>query len=148
MLSKPTRQETEIIGSFPYAANDVVLHTDTGIMPRRRAAWASWNYHQLEQPHHPAALTYDMNRLQSLAADQRYLVTLNRTLQLSSEKILGRYDYAHPQFDIMGMANQARHDELNGLNHTYWCVAYWGYGFHEDGVKSALQVAQMFGEKL
>jgi predicted NAD/FAD-binding protein len=148
MLEEPTAQEREIVGAFPYAANDVALHTDTAIMPRRRAAWASWNYHRQPDAHEPAALTYDMNRLQNLPASERYLVTLNRTASLDQERILGRCNYAHPQYDLMGMAQQARHDELNGPNRTFFCGAYWGYGFHEDGVQSALRVARHFGEEM
>lgn len=148
MLGDATDQERDIVGSFPYAENDVALHSDTTIMPRRKTAWASWNYHRQDDTSRPAALTYDMNRLQNLATPERYLVTLNRTEDLDQGRIHGRYTYAHPQYNVRGMANQPRHDELNGLNHTYWCGAYWGYGFHEDGVKSALRVARHFGEEL
>ncbi len=148
MLEEPTALEREIVGSFPYAANDVALHTDTAIMPRSKAAWASWNYHRQADAHQPAALTYDMTRLQSLPASERYLVTLNRTASLDQERILGRYSYAHPQYDVRGMAQQARHDELNGPRRTFFCGAYWGYGFHEDGVQSALRVARHFEEEL
>ena len=148
MLDNPSPQEEEILGSFPYAPNDVLLHTDTAIMPRRRAAWASWNYHQPGDRRHPASLTYDMNRLQSLDSRRRHLVTLNRTAGIAAENVLGRFTYAHPQYDARSLDNQPRHQELNGQNHTYWAGAYWGYGFHEDGLQSALRVAEQFGESL
>lgn len=148
MLEAPTELEREILSAFPYAENDVVLHGDTGIMPRRRAAWASWNYHQQDDPERPAALTYDMNRLQSLPESLPLLVTLNRTQDLNPEFIHRRFRYAHPQYDTRAMRQQRRQNELNGQNNTYFCGAYWGYGFHEDGVNSALAVARRFGQEL
>lgn len=148
MLAAPTELEQEIIGSFPYAPNDVVLHSDTSVMPRHKAAWASWNYCRGDRSDQPLDLTYDMNRLQNLSAGNPYLVSLNRSQHLDSSLVHGRFTYEHPQYDARGMIQQPRHDELNGPNRTFYCGAYWGYGFHEDGVASALRVARHFGEEL
>ena len=148
MLDAPSDLEKQILGSFPYAANDVVLHSDASVMPRRRAAWSAWNYTRCDQPDRPVVLTYDMNRLQNLPTDVPYLVTLNRNDDLKPGLIHDRFVYHHPQYNVRGIANQQRHDELNGRNRTYYCGAYWGYGFHEDGVASALRVARHFGETL
>jgi len=148
MLADPSDLEREILGSFPYAANDVALHSDPAVMPRHKAAWSAWNYHRFDQADKPVALTYDMNRLQSLPTARPYLVTLNRNEELNQDQVHDRFVYHHPQFDVKGVTNQPRHDELNGQNRTFYCGAYWGYGFHEDGVKSALRVAQHFGETL
>lgn len=148
LLADPTPLETELLGAFPYAPNDTVLHTDTGLLPRRRAAWASWNFHRVGGDEDPVTLTYDMNRLQDLDAASRYLVTLNRPAAMAADSVLGRWTYHHPQYDARGIGLQPRHDELNGKNRTWYCGAYWGYGFHEDGVASALRVAKRFGEEL
>lgn len=148
MLESPTELERDIVGSFPYAPNDVVLHSDPSVMPRRKKAWASWNYLRSGRLDQPVALTYDMNRLQGLPGDEPFLVTLNRPDDPASSLVHGRFTYDHPQFDTRGMQQQLRHDELNGLNNTFYCGAYWGYGFHEDGVASALRVARHFGEEL
>jgi len=148
MLEAPTDLEREILGSFPYAANDVALHSDATVMPQRRSAWSAWNYHRYDEPDKPVALTYDMNRLQSLPTETPYLVTLNRNDDLDADLVHDRFVYHHPQYNAAGIANQSRHDELNGRNKTYFCGAYWGYGFHEDGVASALRVARHFGETL
>ncbi len=148
LLKDPTPREIEMLSAFPYAANATVLHSDTSLMPRSRAAWSSWNYHRLQDDRDKVALTYDQNRLQNLATRTPYLVTLNRTEAVARDKVHAAFTYHHPQYDARGMGLQPRHDELNGPNHTYYCGAYWGYGFHEDGVKSALRVARHFGEEL
>lgn len=148
MLEDPTTQEREILGALPYQDNDVVLHTDTALMPRNRRAWASWNYHLSETPGAHATLTYDMNRLQGLEANERFLVTLNATGRIDPAKILRRFQYAHPVYTAQGIAAQKRHSEISGIRRTHYCGAYWGYGFHEDGVKSALEVARRFGRQL
>lgn len=148
LLEEPTPLENEILGAFPYEANDVVLHSDTTVMPRRRAAWSSWNYHRLKDSRDRVALTYDQNRLQRLPGRTPYLVTLNRTEAVAPGQVHERFTYHHPQYSAPGIALQSRHDELNGQHHTYFCGAYWGYGFHEDGVASGLRVARRFGEEL
>lgn len=148
LLAEPTRVEKEILGALPYADNDVVLHTDTRLLPQRPLAWASWNYRLGGPVDQPAAVTYDMNILQGIQSDTTFCVSLNQTAAIDPSKILARYTYAHPQYSLAGMAAQARWEELLGANHSYFCGAYWANGFHEDGVVSALRVAREFGESL
>jgi predicted NAD/FAD-binding protein len=148
LLAEPSRIEKEILGALPYADNDVVLHTDTRLLPKRPLAWASWNYRLGGPADQPAAVTYDMNILQGIVSDTTFCVSLNQTLAIDPSKILARYTYAHPQYSLAGSAAQARWEELLGANHSYFCGAYWANGFHEDGVVSALRVAREFGESL
>ena len=148
MLAEPSTAEQEILGALPYADNDVVLHTDTRLLPKRPLAWASWNYRLGGPTSQPAALTYNMNILQGLQSDTTFCVSLNQTAAIDPSKILARYTYAHPQYSLAGVAAQARWEELLGANHSYFCGAYWANGFHEDGVVSGLRVARAFGEAL
>ena len=145
LLKDPSDAERETLSAIPYQPNDVVLHTDRTLLPRRRRAWASWNFHLLEDPPPRTTVTYDMNRLQSLDAEEQYCVTLNRTEAVDPDAILGRWTYDHPVFTRAGIAAQARHGEISGVNRTHYCGAYWGWGFHEDGVKSALRACEWFG---
>jgi predicted NAD/FAD-binding protein len=137
-------EETEILNAFPYQANKAILHTDASVMPRRRQAWASWNYHIPAASDGLVSLTYDLNRLQSLAAPGPICVTLNPQERIDPSKLLAEFNYAHPVFEVGSEAAQQRHDEINGTRRSYFCGAYWGYGFHEDGVNSALAVARQF----
>jgi uncharacterized protein len=146
MLADPTDREHELLGAFPYQRNQAVLHTDERLLPRRRRAWASWNYHLLAEPTGTPAVTYHMNRLQSLAADREFCVTLNRTEAIDPAKTIRMIDYAHPVYTAAGAAAQGRHAEISGRNRTHYCGAYWGWGFHEDGVVSAIRVAERLGE--
>jgi len=146
MLGDPTVAEREILGALPYQRNETVLHTDERLMPRRRSAWASWNFHLSdEQSAGRATVTYHMNRLQSLAADHEFLVTLNRTSAIDPEQIIRTIDYEHPVFTRAGVAAQDRWSEISGRNRTYYCGAYWRWGFHEDGAWSALRVTEQLG---
>jgi len=144
MLDDPTPAEREVLGSFPFAANETVLHTDDSVLPRRPLARAAWNYHLLAQPQDPVALTYDMNVLQNIAAPVKFLVTLNHTRAIDEEKILRRFMYHHPVYLPQGAAAQARHREINGARRTYYCGAYWRCGFHEDGVVSGQAAVDHF----
>jgi len=137
LLADATALEHEVLGAFAYQANEAVLHTDRRLLPRRRRAWASWNYHLLDEPSGPAKVTYHMNRLQSLRADREFCVTLNRTAAIDPASIIRTIGYAHPIYTTLGHAAQRRHDEVSGRNRTHYCGAYWGWGFHEDGVESA-----------
>lgn len=148
LLTDATDREHEILRAMPYQANEAVLHTDRRLLPRRRRAWASWNYHLLEEPAGRATVTYHMNRLQALRADREFLVTLNRTDAIDPDKVLRKIDYAHPVFTRDGAAARLRHAEISGRNRTHFCGAYWGSGFHEDGVVSALRVGERFGARL
>ncbi|WP_176506738.1 MULTISPECIES: NAD(P)/FAD-dependent oxidoreductase [Pseudomonas] len=148
LLDAPSEQEQAILGAIHYASNDVVLHTDTRLLPRRRRAWASWNYRLGGSEEAPAALTYDMNILQGIDAPVTFCVSLNQTALIDPAQILARFEYAHPQYSLAAVAAQARQGELQGPLHSYYCGAYWANGFHEDGVLSALNVARHFGEQL
>jgi len=148
LLDEPTRVEQDVLGALPYADNDVVLHTDTRLLPKRPLAWASWNYRLGGPASQSAAVTYNMNILQGIQSDSTFCVSLNQTAAIDPNKILARYTYAHPQYSLAGTAAQARWEELLGANHSYFCGAYWANGFHEDGVVSALRVAREFGEQL
>ena len=145
LLADPSEREQEILGGLPYTDNDVVLHTDARILPRRRAAWASWNYRIGDDPAQPAAITYDMNRLQGLSAPEQFCVTLNQQEQIDPAKIIETYVYAHPVFNPQSNRARARRDEINGHNRSHYCGAYWYNGFHEDGARSALDVARSLG---
>lgn len=144
-LTDATPEEREILGALPYQANEVVLHTDTSLLPRRKRLWAAWNYHLRTATDAPVAVTYDMNILQTLDTRDTYCVTLNRTADIPPERILRRFTYHHPLFTTAGVDAQARHDEISGRNRTHYCGAYWGNGFHEAGVTSALAVCRHFG---
>jgi predicted NAD/FAD-binding protein len=142
MLADATALEHEVLGAFGYQANEAVLHTDRGMLPRRRRAWASWNYHLLDKPSGPATVTYHMNRLQSLRADRDFCVTLNRSEAIDPAAIIRTIAYSHPVYTTAGHAAQRRHAELSGRNRTHYCGAYWGWGFHEDGVESAFRACE------
>ncbi len=148
LLRDPSPQERAILGAIPYQENEAVLHTDTSLLPRRRLAWASWNYHLLRGGKDRVAVTYHMNQLQNLSAPAEFCVTLNRGDDVDPSKVLRRITYHHPRFTPAAVAAQARRPEISGLNRTSYCGAYWGYGFHEDGVNSALAVCQTFGRDL
>jgi uncharacterized protein len=144
LLEDPSPAEVELLSAFPYRQNDVLLHDDDGVMPRRRRAWASWNYHLDDGDHPGASVTYWMNRLQRLPGPRQHFVTLNRSAVVRPERILRRLEYAHPVFTTAGVAAQARHPELLGHRRTSYCGAYWRNGFHEDGVVSALATCRRF----
>lgn len=148
LLADPGERERELLGAFPYQPNDVVLHTDRGMLPRRRCAWASWNYHLPDREIGRPTVTYHLNRLQSLDADREFLVTLNRSEDIRREHVIERLRYDHPVYTPAGVAAQRRWDELDGVNRTSFCGAYWGWGFHEDGVVSALRACARFGARL
>jgi predicted NAD/FAD-binding protein len=149
MLADAGERERELLGAIPYQRNDVTLHTDRGLLPRRRRAWASWNYHLLERELGRPTVTYHMNRLQSLNADRELLVTLNRDDAVRAEHVLGRFRYDHPVFTAEGVAAQRRWAELDATApRTSYCGAYWGWGFHEDGVVSALRACERLGGRL
>lgn len=145
MLADADLREHEILGAMPYQANEAVLHTDARLLPRRRRAWASWNYHLLETPTERATVTYHMNRLQSLKADRELCVTLNRTVAIDPQHVIRTIPYAHPVYTAGGVRAQTRRAEISGRHRTHYCGAYWGWGFHEDGVRSALDVGAHFG---
>ena len=138
LLADPSRIERDVLGAIPYQTNEAVLHTDTRLLPKRRLAWAAWNYHVLPEDRGPIALTYNMNILQRLDAPTPFLVTLNRSEAIDPARVIKRITYHHPLFTPSAVAAQARQRELNGAHRTYYCGAWWSNGFHEDGVVSAL----------
>jgi uncharacterized protein len=148
LLDDATDSERELLGAIPYQRNQAVLHTDARLLPRRRRAWASWNYHLQPEPTDRATVTYHMNRLQSLSAEREFCVTLNRADAVDPSCVIRTIDYAHPVYTAAGVAAQRRFDEINARRHTHFCGAYWGWGFHEDGVRSAVRVAERFGGRL
>jgi predicted NAD/FAD-binding protein len=143
LLADPITPEREILGAIPYQANEAVLHTDPALLPRRRRAWSSWNYHLLAEPAGRTTVTYHMNRLQSLEAGDEYCLTLNRSDAIAPERVIRTIAYSHPVFTAAGTAAQRRHHEISGVNRTHYCGAYWGAGFHEDGVVSALRACAL-----
>lgn len=144
-LADTTEAERSILGALPYMDNDVVLHTDTSVLPRRRRAWGAWNYRIGEGADDTVRVTYNMNALQTLTSDETFLVTLNDTAAVNKNSILFRTTYRHPQYSLDGFAAQGRHGEISGVARTHFCGAYWGYGFHEDGVRSGVRVAEGLG---
>lgn len=144
LLSAPSDAERDILGALPYQSNDVVLHTDIRLLPKNRKTWSSWNYRLGVNETRPV-LTYNMNILQGIEAPETFCVTLNDTGSVNPHKILGRFTYEHPVFSLDGLAAQQRWEEINGVQNTWYCGAYWRNGFHEDGVVSALRVAEALG---
>ncbi len=148
MLADPTDLEREVLSVIPYQENLAVLHTDKSLLPPKRAAWASWNYHIPQEEKGRVALTYNMDILQSLNAVEPFCVTLNMPEKIRPEHMIKRIIYHHPVYDPHSLSARRKQDEINGNNRTYFCGAYWGYGFHEDGVNSALAVCKHFGKTL
>mgnify|MGYP001811872835 CR=1 FL=1 len=149
MLADPTLEEREVLGAIGYQRNEAVLHTDTSLMPKRRRAWAAWNYNITDAPsmqEGKVTLTYNMNILQGLDATQQYCVTLNNTAAIDPDRILRVFQYEHPIFTERAVAAQSRHRAINGACRTYFCGAYWRYGFHEDGVVSAIDALNHLNE--
>ena len=141
MLGDPTDSEKSVLRALPYRDNEVILHTDTRLLPKTQRAWSSWNY-RLKPGSGRATVTYNMNILQGLDAPETFCVTLNDTASINPHRILGRFNYAHPQFTLAGMEAQQRWGDINGQNGTWFCGAYWQNGFHEDGLTSGLRVAE------
>ncbi|MGD8230692.1 NAD(P)/FAD-dependent oxidoreductase [Vibrio sp. TRT 1302] len=145
LLADISSVESEILSDLAYQPNEVVLHTDESLLPKRKAAWASWNYWldggEQEQSR-PPTLTYNMNILQHIQAPKTFCVSLNSSDQIDKDKILKSFVYHHPVFSRDSMAAQARRNEINGLSRTWFCGAYWYNGFHEDGVRSGLDVVR------
>jgi uncharacterized protein len=148
LLAEPTPAERAVLGAIRYQRNEVVLHTDPSLLPRRRLAWAAWNYHLPRERSGQVCVTYNMNILQRLASRVPLCVTLNRSAAIDEAQVLRRLSYEHPVFSVAAVAAQARHREIDGTQGAYYCGAYWRYGFHEDGVVSALQALHHHAEDL
>ncbi len=145
LLEAPSAAEREVLGAIAYRANDVVLHTDTAVLPQRKLAWSSWNYRIREGADELSVLSYDMNILQRIESPHTFCVTLNDNANIDPSKVLGRFRYSHPVYSIEAISAQQRWREINGTDRTWYCGAWWGNGFHEDGVNSAVRVAQELG---
>jgi predicted NAD/FAD-binding protein len=147
LLEDPSREEREVLGAIPYQENEAVLHTDASLMPRARLAWAAWNYHVQASAETRVCVTYNMNILQGIDLPGALCVTLNRSEAIDPARILRRVTYHHPVFTAAAVTAQARFAEVSGVRGTYYCGAYWRYGFHEDGVISGERVlAQLAAE--
>jgi len=144
MLRDASPAESEILGAIPYQLNTVFLHHDQSLMPKKKLAWAAWNYHVTKPASERVAVTYDMNILQGLESREHLLVTLNHTGHIDPDKVIKRIDYMHPVYTVKGALAQARHAEISGVNRTGFAGAYWRNGFHEDGVVSALEAIKHF----
>jgi predicted NAD/FAD-binding protein len=147
LLEDPSADEKRLLSPWSYSVNQTYLHTDAALMPPDRLAWASWNYSR--EPDNtgkrPVTVTYHMNRLQKLNASRDYFVTLNPNKPIPDHHIIKKITYTHPQYSFDAFSTQKDLRRLNGQRDTYFCGSYFGYGFHEDGVKSALDVAKHFG---
>jgi predicted NAD/FAD-binding protein len=149
LLSDPSAQEARLLRAIPYQRNEAVLHTDSTLLPRRRQARAAWNFHLLREPKPLSTVTYYMNHLQRLNAERDFCVTLNRSEAIDPAKVIRTISYAHPVYTPAGVAAQREHETISGLERrTHYCGAYWGWGFHEDGVCSALRACEPFGVTL
>jgi predicted NAD/FAD-binding protein len=146
ILERPSVAEQAVLGAIPYQTNDVVLHTDTRMLPRNKKTWSSWNY-TLGQSSERSVVTYNMNILQGITAPETFCVTLNNNDAINPHKILGAFQYDHPVFSLQASAAQDRWNEINGVEDTWYCGAYWKNGFHEDGVVSALRVANAIDQR-
>jgi len=148
MLADPSKSEVEILSAIPYQENLAILHRDISLLPRRRVCWASWNYRIPRETVGRVTLTYDMNILQSLPLNDEICVSLNPPHEVDPDKMIQTMIYHHPVYTPEGLRARQRLGEINGVNRTFFCGAYWGYGFHEDGVNSALEVCRHFGKTL
>jgi hypothetical protein len=145
ILADASEKEREILSRMPYQPNEAVLHTDASALPRRRHCWAAWNYRVARDSRRPVAVTYNMSILQGLETTQPICVTLNDTSRLDPKRVIARFQYHHPIYTLEGDRARTRWQEISGVQHTHFCGAYWGNGFHEDGVASALRVCERLG---
>jgi len=148
LLEDPSEEEVKILGSLPYQKNVALLHTDSSILPKKKITWSSWNYLLSGDQSKPVTLTYNMNILQSLKSKTNFLVTLNSNGDVDTSKIIKTLVYHHPLFTVKGVKAQKEKNKISGVNNTFYCGAYWGNGFHEDGVNSALDVCSFFDKAL
>ncbi|MFV7785520.1 NAD(P)/FAD-dependent oxidoreductase [Shewanella marisflavi] len=148
LLGDASEAEKAVLGAIPYSRNEVVLHTDVGMLPNRRLAWASWNYRLDDNVSRPACVTYNMNILQGIDSDTTFCVTLNQSEEIDQGKVLRSFVYHHPVLNEASCRAQQRRLEICGQHHTHFVGAYWYNGFHEDGVRSALDVTKRFGMTL
>lgn len=145
LLTQPSATEVEVLGALKFQPNEAVLHTDSSIMPKAKRAWAAWNAHLGQDDYEQCSVSYWMNLLQGLDAPVDFIVSLNCTARIDPNKILRKLQYHHPIYTHQSVAAQARRAEINGVHRSYFCGAYWGFGFHEDGLRSGVEVAELLG---
>ncbi|MBB4129355.1 MULTISPECIES: FAD-dependent oxidoreductase [unclassified Xanthomonas] len=145
LLSDASEAELQVLGGITYQDNDTVLHTDASVLPRNRRAWAAWNAHVPADPRAPCTVSYWMNALQSIDAPQPFVVSLNRDHDIDPNKVLRRMRYRHPVQNAAALAAQTRKADIQGVQHTWFAGAAWGFGFHEDGLRSGVDVARGLG---
>lgn len=145
LLADASELERDVLGAITYQDNETVLHTDSKILPKRRKAWAAWNAFIPTAPDANCTVSYCMNLLQSIDSPEPFVVTLNRTADIAPEKIIATMTYQHPVYTHASVAAQARRSQVNGVNRTWFAGAYWGFGFHEDGLRSGVEVARALG---
>lgn len=145
LLDQPSEREREVLGAIRYQPNETVLHTDARLLPKNPRAWAAWNAHIPASPSADCTVSYCMNLLQGLTSREPFVVTLNRTAAIDPGKVIARMRYAHPEYTHASVAAQARRDEINGVDRIWYAGAYWGWGFHEDGIRSAIDVVRALG---
>lgn len=146
LLAQPSAQESRVLGAIRYQPNRAVLHTDASVMPRRRSAWAAWNYERAASSERESArvcLHYWLNRLQPLPFNQPVMVSLNPVSPIEPNHVLAEFDYDHPVFDLEAISAQTQVPQLQGAQHTWYCGAWTGYGFHEDGLQSGYRAAEL-----
>lgn len=145
LLADASADERDILGAIPYQRNEVVLHTDARLLPVNRKAWAAWNAYVPAEPDAPCTVSYCMNLLQGLQSPDPFVVTLNRSEAIDPAKVLRKITYHHPVYTPLSVAAQGRRAQIQGVNRTWFAGAYWGWGFHEDGMRSAVEVAHGLG---
>jgi len=145
LLSDANPHEREILGNLPYQENETVLHTDASLLPKNKKAWAAWNAYIPASKTQACTVSYCMNILQSLHSPEPFIVSLNRTADIPPEKILAKMRYQHPMYTHASVQAKTRRHEINGKNNTWYAGAYWGFGFHEDGLRSGVEVARSLG---
>jgi predicted NAD/FAD-binding protein len=150
LLGDPSADEKRLLSPWSYQLNHTVLHTDASLLPKQKSAWAAWNFSRTAQDSdtQPVYVSYYMNLLQGFKAKQDYCVTLNRQQQFRPEKVIAEFDYMHPQYSFDSLATQAELPLLNGQRNSWFCGSYFGYGFHEDAVRSAVAVGAALGGEL
>jgi len=147
LLAAPSEREHAILGAIRYQPNDTVLHTDARLLPPNRRAWAAWNAYVPSDPNEACTVSYCMNLLQGVTSNAPFVVTLNRSHAIDPARIIARMRYAHPEYTHASVAARARRSEINGVDRVWFCGAYWGWGFHEDGLRSAADVAEALGAR-
>jgi predicted NAD/FAD-binding protein len=147
MLDEPSATERSVLSAVRYQPSVATLHTDVSLLPPRRRAWAAWNYDRRRRGLRASTVTYDMTTLQHLGGARRYMVSLNSDEWIDERTVLARFEYAHPVFDRAAVAAQSRFDEIDGARGIHYCGAWWGHGFHEDGLVSGLRVCERIMER-